>query len=98
MVVGFIIGHFKLLPKENKITQRVVLFGLIFLLVVMGAQLGANKELLADFGRMGVQASALAAGGIFFSILLVRMVEGYIRRGLTENKQLNRQKKAGERN
>jgi uncharacterized membrane protein YbjE (DUF340 family) len=84
VALGFIVGHFKLLPQNSKLTQRSMTFGLIFLLTVMGAQLGANKQVLADFSRMGMQAVALAAGGVVCSVLLVRLAEGYIRKGVAK--------------
>ncbi|MTI81326.1 MAG: lysine exporter LysO family protein [Firmicutes bacterium] len=85
LIAGFLIGHFKLIPVSYKLTQRVMLFGLIFLLMVMGAQLGANEKVLADFGHMGLQAVALAAGGVTFSVLLVKMVEGFIKKAQGES-------------
>ncbi|MBO8136668.1 MAG: LysO family transporter [Desulfotomaculum sp.] len=100
LILGFVIGHFRLLPTGTKITQQVMVFGLIFLLLVMGAQLGANKKVLADFGRMGMQAVALAAGGVIFSVLFVRMVEGFIRRGIDSDeyniKTVSQEEKVGE--
>ncbi|MEG6616479.1 LysO family transporter [Peptococcaceae bacterium 1198_IL3148] len=87
VALGFLVGHFKLLPQNGKLTQRAMTFGLIFLLLVMGAQLGANKQVLADFGAMGLQALMLAVGGIAGSVLLVKLAEGYIRKGLTKNNQ-----------
>lgn len=87
VALGFLVGHFKLVPANSKLTNGIMTFGLIFLLLTMGAQLGANKELIADFSRLGLQATALAAGGVICSVLLVRLVEGYLRRKLTENHQ-----------
>lgn len=90
IALGFLVGHFKLLPKDSKITNGIMTFGLIFLLLTMGAQLGANRELIANFSTLGLQATALAAGGVACSVLLVRMVEGYLRNRLAENHQHQR--------
>ncbi len=78
IAVGFAVGHFNLLPKDSKITQKVTLVGLVFLLVVMGAQLGSNEEVLNNFARMGWQAFLLAGGSIAASVLLVRLAEKFI--------------------
>ena len=96
VVTGFVIGHFNLMPKNNQITSKVMLFGLVFLLVVMGAQLGANEQILKDFAKMGWQAFLLAAGGVLMSVLLVKAAEAFIAKGLQNHSLTEQSNKAGD--
>ncbi len=97
VVTGFVIGHFNLMPKNQKVTSKVMLFGLIFLLVIMGAQLGANEQILKDFAKMGWQAFLLAAGGVLMSVLLVKSAEAFIAKGLPNYSLTDHSNKVGEK-
>lgn len=67
-------------PKKIKRANFITLVGLFFLLMVMGAQLGANKEVLSGIGKMGKEALIIAALSIAGSILLVQLASGFIQR------------------
>ena len=70
-------------PGVAKLVNYATMAGSFVLLVSMGAQLGANESVLADLGRMGIQAFILSATSILGSILLVRLISGKIERRLS---------------
>lgn len=70
--LGIAVGYFR--PPggvQSKIVHRVTMFGLFLLLAAMGAQLGANEELLANLGKMGLHALVLAGFTVLGSITAV---------------------------
>lgn len=83
-------------PERVKKANLLTLVGLFFLLLVMGAQLGANRELLAGLGQMGVQAFIIAGLSIVGSVLMVQLASGYIQKNLKAS-NVNENYKVGER-
>lgn len=59
----------------DSLPSRLTTGGLIFLLAVMGAQLGANPELLEQIGQLGYQAVILAAAAVLGSIAAVHLLD-----------------------
>ncbi len=51
--------------------QAVIFTAVLFLLFLLGAQIGANQRLFADLGHLGLQALVLAVFCMAGSILVV---------------------------
>lgn len=68
----------RIVSKSNLLTYS----GLFFLLLVMGAQLGSNAEVLSGLADMGKQAFIIALLSVAGSVLLVQLASGYIRTNL----------------
>lgn len=58
---------------------------LLFMLFVMGINIGVNEEVVNGFYRLGFQAVVLAAFSIAFSILFVRLVAAFVQRDRKES-------------
>lgn len=70
--LGIAVGFLK--PSagvQSKIVHRATMLGLFLLLAAMGAQLGANEELLANLGKMGLHALVLAGFAVLGSVAAV---------------------------
>lgn len=76
------------LGARGKLSDRftgklsVLQFGsLLFMLFVMGINIGVNDEVVNGFYKLGLQAVVLAAFSILFSVILVRLVVGIVQSG-----------------
>jgi uncharacterized membrane protein YbjE (DUF340 family) len=72
LLTGILLG-FKL-DEENKFVKFADLItkaGLVILLLVMGANLGSNDQIVLQLGEIGFQAFVFAAVSIIFSLLAV---------------------------
>lgn len=82
--LGFLWRNSKgIIQKANFIT----LSGLFFLLLVMGAQLGSNQEVLSGLLNIGKQAFIIALLSIAGSVILVQLASGYIKKNLTTTRK-----------
>ena len=86
LALGFIIGLFwRNSPEKVRRANLLTPAGLFILLTAMGAQLGANREILSDLGQMGGQALLIASFSIAGSVALVLLAGGYIEKTLVQN-------------
>jgi uncharacterized membrane protein YbjE (DUF340 family) len=72
LLTGILLG-FKL-DQENKFVRfadLITKIGLVILLLVMGANLGSNDQIVLQLGEIGFQAFIFAAVSIIFSLLSV---------------------------
>lgn len=84
LAVGVVIGFiWRNSPGKVKKANLLTLAGLFFLLLVMGAQLGSNREVLSGLGRIGKQAFIIAGLSIVGSVIMVQLASGYIQKNLT---------------
>ncbi|QXM06538.1 LysO family transporter [Crassaminicella indica] len=51
---------------------------LLFLLFIMGIKIGVDKKVLSSFFKLGYQAVILSAFSVFFSVLFIKLIKGYI--------------------
>ncbi|QZY54174.1 LysO family transporter [Crassaminicella profunda] len=51
---------------------------LFFLLFIMGIRIGVDEKVLSSFFKLGYQAVILSAFSVFFSVLFVKCIKGYI--------------------
>ncbi|TDO94748.1 uncharacterized membrane protein YbjE (DUF340 family) [Halanaerobium saccharolyticum] len=72
LFAGILLG-FKLDQENNfvKFADLITKVGLVILLLVMGANLGSNNQIVLQLGEIGFQAFAFAAASIIFSLLAV---------------------------
>ncbi len=84
IIAGGFLGYWDKLPKglTSKLS-RLQFFSLLFLLFIMGLNIGLNKEVVNTFFKLGYQAVVLSIMSIIFSIAGVRIVAGII----TKNKE-----------
>ncbi|SFQ99236.1 LysO family transporter [Desulfoscipio geothermicus] len=81
--IGIIWGHLRPLSGRGARAAHVVtLAGLFIMLVSMGAQLGSDERVLANLGRMGLQAVVLSVFSVLGSVLMVYLARNFIYRGL----------------
>jgi uncharacterized membrane protein YbjE (DUF340 family) len=72
LVVGVLTGAAGLLPATLLTwLSRLTTVGLSLLLFTMGAQIGANPQVLASLQTLGLQAAALAVSTVIGSLLVV---------------------------
>ncbi|GBF31854.1 hypothetical protein DCCM_0038 [Desulfocucumis palustris] len=73
--LGVALGFLRPLSvSQSKMMFRVTMAGLFLLLVVMGAQLGVNQEVLNNLGKIGFKAVVLAGFAVAGSILAVHIL------------------------
>ena len=76
LLVGAFIGYFNLLPPSiTPLTNKFTTAGIVFLLFLMGGQIGSDKEIIAGLGQMGVQAVLYALAAIIGSVFTVKILE-----------------------
>ena len=79
LLAGFALGFFQ---ENNRLLSRlarwVVHFGLLVLIAAMGARIGADPEVIADLGRIGLQSFGLAIGGITGSVVCLYIFSYYV--------------------
>lgn len=81
LALGAVIGFlWRNSPGRVKKANLISLAGLFFLLLVMGAQLGANQELLSGLKIMGRQAFIIAGFCIAGSVVMVQLASSYIQK------------------
>lgn len=74
-IVGIVIG--RLLRRQQPLIQladRLTMWAVYALLFVLGLSVGANQEVLANFGPLGLQAGVLTAGAIVGSVSAVQLL------------------------
>lgn len=87
LALGIVIGYlWRNSPGKVKKANLLTLAGLFFLLLVMGAQLGSNREVLSGLGHMGKQAFIIAGLSIVGSVIMVQLASGYIQKNLKSSK------------
>ncbi len=75
LVAGFLLGFLN--PDRHKllvISGYILHIGLLILIGIMGARIGADEEIIADLARIGRQSFALALGGIAGSLLFLKLL------------------------
>lgn len=73
--IGAYIGYRDKLSKTvlNKLS-KIQYWCLLFLLFIMGINIGINRDVVMRFYQLGYQAVVLSAFSVIFSILMVRFV------------------------
>lgn len=85
MTIGIAVGFLSRgIPAIAKNASRITLFGLFFLLFVMGLKLGASREVLDNLGQIGAKAFIIALFCVMGSVFLVQLAAGFIGRKMKE--------------
>jgi uncharacterized membrane protein YbjE (DUF340 family) len=74
-VLGIVVG--RLLRSRQRwirFADRLTMWTVYALLLVLGLSVGGNREVLADFGPLGLQAGVLTAGAIAGSVAAVQLL------------------------
>lgn len=75
LAVGILLGAGRLLPAPWLAPLgRLMTATLFLMLVALGAQIGANRELLADLGPLGWRAFVISALSVAGSIAVLYLV------------------------
>ena len=81
LLAGGIIGARRLLkPRWLEGSDTLLSGALLLLIYLMGVKIGLDELVLSSFRTIGYQALVLALFSIFFSILGVKLVAGYVLR------------------
>ncbi|WP_202976445.1 LysO family transporter [Anaerophilus nitritogenes] len=59
---------------------------LLFLLFIMGIRIGVDEKVLSSFFKLGYQALIMSIFAVLFSVLGVKLVKGYILKGISSQK------------
>lgn len=79
LVVGIGMGYLRLLPaRVFPLTGKLTTAGVMFLLFLLGGQIGSDEEILAGLGQMGVQAVLFAIAAIAGSVFAVKALEAVL--------------------
>ncbi len=72
---GILIGYV-LQNKESiiRITERLSTWFIYLFLFLLGISVGANEEVIKNFGRLGIQAIILAFGAVLGSVITAYFV------------------------
>lgn len=70
----------KLSVKFTDKLSKLQFASLLFMLFIMGINIGVNDDVVKGFYKIGFQAVVLAAFSIAFSILFVKLVSGFVSR------------------
>jgi uncharacterized membrane protein YbjE (DUF340 family) len=77
---GFLGSGGKLSEKFTGKLSKLQFTSLLFMLFVMGINIGVNDDVVNGFYKLGFQAVVLAVFSIAFSILFVKLVSGFVSR------------------
>ena len=69
--------------KLLKISGYILHIGLLILIGIMGARIGADEEVISDIMRIGMQSFLLAVGGIIGSLIFLQLFSYYLRAAQT---------------
>ncbi len=62
---------------------------LLFLLFIMGLKMGLDEKVISSFFELGFQAIVISIFTITFSVLLVKLVKGFVLKNIQQGEQNN---------
>lgn len=70
LLAGFLIGHFNVLSEKIRgYVSKVITISLIMLLLLIGAKIGMDREMIHHLSTLGMQSFLLAFSTIIFSLI-----------------------------
>lgn len=79
LFIGFGVGM--LLRDRAKLpTGTITMISICLLLLVLGMEIGSNKELLSSLPTMGLTSLIVSVGGILGSVVLAKILTDIIKR------------------
>lgn len=86
LFIGFGLGL--LLRDRTKLpTGTITMVSICLLLLVLGMEIGSNKELLSNLPTMGLTAVIISVGGILGSVVLAKILTGIIQKNKARKAQ-----------
>ena len=80
IVIGFmlagILAGYLLRPKKIRFLQGFIIVLVWILLFLLGLEIGSNKDVISQFGKLGLEAFLIAATGTLGSIVLAKLLWG----------------------
>jgi len=79
MLAGIVMGY---LLRNHKIRfmQGFIITLIWLLLFFLGMEIGTNKELVSQFGKLGLEAFLLATGGTLGSVFFAKLLWNFIQK------------------
>jgi len=83
LVAGFLFGFWRHQDKiVSKISDLVIFFGLMILILLWVTRIGADEEVIADLGQIGFQAFIIAVGAVAGSVIFLYLFSFYLKAAL----------------
>ncbi len=73
MLAGILTGYL-LRNKKIKFFQQLIITLIWLLLFLLGLEIGSNKDVFSQFGKLGFEASLIATGGTLGSVLAANLL------------------------
>ncbi|MCL1822140.1 MAG: lysine exporter LysO family protein [Prolixibacteraceae bacterium] len=93
LIVGFVAGY--ILRKKSdflRFTDKLTTGVVYLLLLLLGVSVGANDEIIGNFGNIGLQAIVISLASIAGSILICNLISHFIIKSELETKNENDEK------
>lgn len=71
MLVGILVGYL-LRSKKIRFIQGLIIALIWVLLFLLGLEIGSNKNVIAQFGKLGLEAFLIATAGTLGSVVLAK--------------------------
>ncbi|HHT23825.1 MAG TPA: lysine exporter LysO family protein [Bacteroidales bacterium] len=71
MLVGILVGYL-LRSKKIRFIQGLIIALIGVLLFLLGLEIGSNKNVIAQFGKLGLEAFLIATAGTLGSVVLAK--------------------------
>ncbi len=79
LVAGMVLGYLNSQNEKLQIASGYILnIGLLVLIAIMGARIGADEEIISNLMTMGAQSFLLALGGVIGSLLFLQLFSFYL--------------------
>ncbi|SCG83944.1 hypothetical protein DW1_2380 [Proteiniborus sp. DW1] len=62
---------------------------LLFLLFIMGLKMGLDEKVISSFLELGFQALVISIFTITFSVILVKLIKGFVIKNIQQGEQKN---------
>lgn len=62
---------------------------LLFLLFIMGLRMGLDDKVISSFLELGFQAVVISISSVAFSVILVKLVKGFVLKNTQQGEQEN---------
>lgn len=86
LILGAIIGYKDKISKNIESNLSIIQnISLLLLLFIMGTTIGMNDQVISNLFTIGIKAAIISLSSIFFSIVFVRLIRGFVLRPGDEN-------------
>ena len=85
MLAGIIVGYL-LRSKKIRFFQGLIITLIWLLLFLLGLEIGSNNDVISQFGKLGLEAFIIAAGGTMGSVLAAKFLWKKVERNKKDKK------------